>query len=75
MTGKGTSARGDDMKVTRHLRTRRTVIGGIGAGMAGAALAATTTSLQAQATPKTFVLVHGSSADGWCAHCSGPAPA
>jgi pimeloyl-ACP methyl ester carboxylesterase len=56
----------------QHLRTRRTVIGGIGAGMAGAALAATPALVQAQAqaeaqaTRKTFVLVHGSSAGGWC---------
>ena len=52
----------------QQLRTRRTVIGGIGAGMAGAALAATPALVQAQAqaTRKTFVLVHGSSAGGWC---------
>jgi pimeloyl-ACP methyl ester carboxylesterase len=50
----------------RPLRTRRTVICDIGAGLAGAALAATPIPAQAQATRKTFVLVHGSSAGGWC---------
>jgi pimeloyl-ACP methyl ester carboxylesterase len=47
-------------------RTRRAAIGGIGAGLAGAALAATTTPVLAQAERKIFVLVHGSSAGGWC---------
>jgi len=54
--------------MTQHSRTRRAAIGEIGAGMAGAALAATTTPAQAQAQAerKIFVLVHGSSAGGWC---------
>jgi len=36
------------------------------AGLAGAALAATATPVVAQSARKTFVLVHGSSAGGWC---------
>ena len=47
-------------------RTRRAALGGIGAGVAGTAIAATTTPVLAQSERKTFVLVHGSSAGGWC---------
>src|SRR5712692_8261175 len=48
--------------------TRRRAIGdmAIAAGLAGTAMAAATPSLQAQTERKTFVLVHGSSAGGWC---------
>src|SRR3981081_849477 len=49
----------------RPLRTRRTVIGDIGAGLAGAALAATPIPAQAEATRKTFVRV-ARSCGGWC---------
>src|SRR5713226_8557706 len=42
--------------------SRRSVI--MGVGLAGAALAST--PAPAQAARKTFVLVHGSSAGGWC---------
>jgi pimeloyl-ACP methyl ester carboxylesterase len=44
-------------------QTRRTVLGGIAAG---AALMADQTSAQAQASAKTFVLVHGAWHGGWC---------
>jgi pimeloyl-ACP methyl ester carboxylesterase len=37
-----------------------------GAGLAGAALASMTVRAAAQVKRKTFVLVHGSSAGGWC---------
>ncbi len=60
------SASGNMMEKTQASRTRRAAIGGIGAGLAGAALAATMTPVPAQSERKTFVLVHGSSAGGWC---------
>jgi pimeloyl-ACP methyl ester carboxylesterase len=53
----------DEMKPSS---TRRAALGGIGAGLASAALAATSTPASAQIERKTFVLVHGSSAGGWC---------
>jgi alpha-beta hydrolase superfamily lysophospholipase len=59
-------ARGNMTDKRQRSRTRRAAIGGIGAGLAGAALAATTTPVLAQAGRKIFVLVHGSSAGGWC---------
>jgi pimeloyl-ACP methyl ester carboxylesterase len=47
--------------------TRRSVMGGMVAGAGLAALAdRLVTAAQAQAARKTFVLVHGSSAGGWC---------
>ena len=60
------SASGNMTEKTQAPRTRRAAIGGIGAGLAGAALAATMTPVPAQSERKTFVLVHGSSAGGWC---------
>jgi len=45
-------------------RSRRSVL--VGAGLTGAALAASAVSAPAQTERKTFVLVHGSSAGGWC---------
>jgi pimeloyl-ACP methyl ester carboxylesterase len=50
--------------MTEPSHSRRSVL--TGAGLAGAALVATTASAVAQAERKTFVLVHGSSAGGWC---------
>ena len=52
--------------MTQDSRTRRAAIGEIGAGIASAAVAATASPAVAQAERKTFVLVHGSSAGGWC---------
>ena len=47
--------------------TRRSLMGGMVAGAGLAALAdGLVTPAQAQAARKTFVLVHGSSAGGWC---------
>src|SRR5260221_4023443 len=47
--------------------TRRSVVGGVAAGAGLAALAGgLITQAQAQVGRKTFVLVHGSSAGGWC---------
>jgi pimeloyl-ACP methyl ester carboxylesterase len=47
--------------------TRRSVVGGMVVGGGLAALAdGLSTAAQAQAPRKTFVLVHGSSAGGWC---------
>ena len=47
--------------------TRRSVVGGMVAGAGLVALAdGLVTAAQAQAARKTFVLVHGSSAGGWC---------
>src|SRR6267154_1586540 len=47
--------------------TRRSVVGGMVAGAGLTALAGgLTTAAQAQTGRKTFVLVHGSSAGGWC---------
>jgi pimeloyl-ACP methyl ester carboxylesterase len=47
--------------------TRRSVMGGMVAGAGLAALAdRLVTAAQAQVARKTFVLVHGSSAGGWC---------
>jgi pimeloyl-ACP methyl ester carboxylesterase len=47
--------------------TRRSLIGGLAAGAGLMALAGgTPTAAQAQSGRKTFVLVHGSSAGGWC---------
>ena len=47
--------------------TRRSVVGGMAAGAGVAALAGgLVTAAQAQTGRKTFVLVHGSSAGGWC---------
>jgi pimeloyl-ACP methyl ester carboxylesterase len=47
--------------------TRRAAIGGIVSGAGLAAIGgAVLTPAQAQNAPKTFVLVHGSSAGGWC---------
>jgi pimeloyl-ACP methyl ester carboxylesterase len=47
--------------------TRRRVVGGMAAGAGLAALAdSLVKGAQAQAARKTFVLVHGSSAGGWC---------
>ena len=60
------SASENMMGKTQASRTRRAAIGGIGAGLAGAALATTMTPVPAQSERKTFVLVHGSSAGGWC---------
>ena len=60
------SASENMMGKTQTSRTRRAAIGGIGAGLAGAALATTMTPVPAQSERKTFVLVHGSSAGGWC---------
>ena len=54
------------MDETERSPSRRELIGGLGAGLAAAALGASATSAQAQADRKTFVLVHGSSAGGWC---------
>jgi pimeloyl-ACP methyl ester carboxylesterase len=48
------------------LDTRRTLVGAIAAGLTGAALGAASSSALAQGERKTFVLVHGSSAGGWC---------
>jgi pimeloyl-ACP methyl ester carboxylesterase len=50
----------------QSLPTRRGLLGGIGAAAAGAAGAGTATPATAQSERKTFVLVHGSSAGGWC---------
>jgi pimeloyl-ACP methyl ester carboxylesterase len=50
--------------MTEPSPTRRSLVHGMGAGLAGAALAAT--AARAQTERKTFVLVHGSSAGGWC---------
>ena len=50
------------MDETQYSPTRR----GVGAGLAGAALGGMIAPAQAQAARKTFVLVHGSSAGGWC---------
>src|SRR5258708_39518866 len=47
--------------------TRRSVIGGMAAGAGLTAVAGgLVTAAQAQTGRKTFVLVHGSSAGGWC---------
>src|SRR5262249_7908833 len=46
--------------------TRRGFLGGIGATMTGAAAATPVAAQQTAAERKTFVLVHGSSAGGWC---------
>ena len=46
-------------------QTRRTVLGGIAAG-AGLMSMIDTTTAQAQANAKTFVLVHGAWHGGWC---------
>src|SRR5262252_6048462 len=54
---------GDDL-MSHPSHSRRSVI--TAAGLAGAALAATATPVVAQSARKTFVLVHGSSAGGWC---------
>src|SRR5712692_1493026 len=56
------------MAKIRASPTRRRVIGemAIAAGLAGAAMAAAIPSPRAQTERKTFVLVHGSSAGGWC---------
>jgi pimeloyl-ACP methyl ester carboxylesterase len=54
------------MDDTQASSTRRLLLGGIGAGLAGAALSATTPPARAQGDRKTFVLVHGASAGGWC---------
>src|SRR5215813_5182239 len=48
----------------QHSPTRRTAM--VGAGLAGVALGGMITPAQAQIDRKTFVLVHGSSAGGWC---------
>src|SRR5262249_22667461 len=50
--------------MTEPSHSRRSWI--IGAGLAGAALASTSVRAAAQVERKTFVLVHGSSAGGWC---------
>jgi pimeloyl-ACP methyl ester carboxylesterase len=50
----------------RHSPTRRAVIGDIAIGLAAGTLAAGTEPALAQTERKTFVLVHGSSAGGWC---------
>jgi pimeloyl-ACP methyl ester carboxylesterase len=46
-------------------QTRRTVLGGLAAGV-GALSMADATNAQAQASGKTFVLVHGGWRGGWC---------
>jgi pimeloyl-ACP methyl ester carboxylesterase len=48
----------------QHSPTRRTAM--VGAGLAGVALGGMIAPAQAQIDRKTFVLVHGSSAGGWC---------
>src|SRR6516162_5761671 len=58
----GGQIQGSAMDETQYSPTRRTV----GAGLAGAALSGMIAPAQAQAARKTFVLVHGSSAGGWC---------
>ena len=50
----------------KHSPTRRAVIGDIAIGLAAGTLAAGTEPALAQTERKTFVLVHGSSAGGWC---------
>jgi len=51
--------------MTAEEATRRAAIGGMAAG-AGATALGVLTPAQAQGARKTFVLVHGSSAGGWC---------
>ena len=58
--------RENEMDHEKHSPTRRAVIGDIAAGLAAGTLAAGTESALAQTERKTFVLVHGSSAGGWC---------
>ena len=49
------------------MATRREAIGGLAAGVGLAEIGSGPVALvQAQAARKTFVLVHGSSAGGWC---------
>ncbi|MEA2971094.1 MAG: hypothetical protein QOE78_4355, partial [Alphaproteobacteria bacterium] len=50
----------------KHSPSRRAVIGDIAIGLAAGTLAAGTEPALAQTERKTFVLVHGSSAGGWC---------
>src|SRR5262249_61610239 len=58
----GGQIQGSAMDETQYSPTRRMV----GAGLVGAALGGMITPAQAQAARKTFLLVHGSSAGGWC---------
>jgi pimeloyl-ACP methyl ester carboxylesterase len=53
------------MDETERSPSRRELIEGLGAGLA-AVVGVSATPAQAQADRKTFVLVHGSSAGGWC---------
>ena len=56
----------NEMDNEKHPPTRRAVIGHAALGLAaGAALGGMSPAL-AQTDRKTFVLVHGSSAGGWC---------
>ena len=54
------------MDETERSPSRRELIGGLGAGLAAAAVGVSAIPVRAQAERKTFVLVHGSSAGGWC---------